>query len=43
MAGAGYAQLRAGNAKDEFIITLFDDPRDTYRSFQGIELYEDWH
>jgi len=41
MAGAGYAQWRGGNWEWEFITTLFDDPRDTYRVFQGIEIYEE--
>lgn len=43
MAGAGYAQLSAGTAEVEFYVTLFDDPRDTYRTFQGVEIYEEWH
>ena len=43
MAGAGYAQLSAGTAELGFYATLFDDPRDTYRTFQGIELYEESH
>ena len=41
MAGAGYVQWRGGNWEWEFITTLFDDPRDTYRVFQGIEIYEE--
>lgn len=41
MAGAGVAQLMDGNRKLEFYITLFDDPRDSYRVLQGIEIYEE--
>ena len=41
MAGAGYAQWRGGNWEWGFITTLLDDPRDTYRVFQGIDIYED--
>ncbi len=41
MIGAGYAQWRGGNWEWEFITTLLDDPRDTYRVFQGIEIYEE--
>ena len=29
-----------GNRKLEFYSTYFDDPRDTYRIIQGIEIYE---
>ena len=43
MAGAGYAQLRAGTSEQEFWITFFDDPRDSYRVMQGIDIYEQWH
>lgn len=41
MAGAGYAQWRGGNWEWGFITTILDDPRDTYRVFQGIEIYEE--
>lgn len=41
MAGAGYAQWRGGNWEWGFITTILDDPRDTYRIFQGIEIYEE--
>jgi hypothetical protein len=41
MAGAGFAQWRGGNWEWGFISTLLDDPRDTYRVFQGIEIYEE--
>ena len=41
MAGAGVAQLMDGNRKLEFYITLFDDPRDSYRVLQGIGIYEE--
>lgn len=43
MVGAGYAQWRAGNTENEFWFTFFDDPRDTYRTFQGIDIYNEWH
>ena len=43
MLGAGYAQWRAGNADIAFFLTLFDDPRDTNRVFQGIDIYAAWH
>jgi len=43
MMGAGYAQWRAGNTENEFWFTFFDDPRDTYRTFQGIDIYNEWH
>lgn len=39
MAGAGYAQWQGGTWEWGFISTLLDDPRDTYRVFQGIEIY----
>ena len=41
MAGAGYAQWRGGNWEWGFITTILDDPRDTYRVFQGVEIYEE--
>ena len=41
MAGAGYAQWSSGNWEWGFITTILDDPRDTYRVFQGIEIYEE--
>ncbi len=41
MAGAGYAQFRGGNWEWGFISTVLDDPRDTYRVFQGIDIYEE--
>lgn len=43
MAGAGYAQIRAGTSELEFWMTFFDDPRDSYRVMQGIDIYEQWH
>lgn len=42
MGGAGFAQWRSGNWKWEFMTTILDDPRDTYRVFQGIEIYEEY-
>lgn len=41
MAGAGVVQVTDGTSRLEFWRTLFDDPRDTYRVFQGIEIYEE--
>jgi len=43
LMGAGYAQIAAGTYKLEFYQTFFDDPRDTYRLLQGIEIYNQWH
>lgn len=43
LAGAGYAQARAGNSDWAFWFTFFDDPRDSYRVMQGIALYGLWH
>lgn len=45
VAGAGYAQIRAGTSKKEWInLTSFgDDPRDTYWINYGIDLYNSWH
>ena len=41
MAGAGYAQWRAGTWEWGVLYTMLDDPRDTYRVLQGIEIYEE--
>ncbi len=41
MVGAGYAQWQSGNWEWKFIATILDDPRDTYRVFQGMEIYEE--
>lgn len=41
MAAGGVAQLFAGHSKIEHIYVFFDDPRDTYRIMQGIEIYEE--
>lgn len=43
MAAGGVAQLLAGHSKVEHIYVFFDDPRDTYRIMQGIEIYEREH
>jgi len=43
MAGAGFAQVSAGTSDWEFWFTLFDDPRDSYRLMQGVEIYEESH
>ena len=41
---AGFAQFIAhGDLKEEYWKAGFDDPRDTYRVLQGIELYETWN
>ena len=40
----GFAQWRSSrNAELDFWYTFFDDPRDTYRVLQGIEIYNLWH
>lgn len=45
IAGAGYAQIQAGTYKKEWInLNNFgDDPRDTFRIQQGIQIYNEWH
>ncbi len=43
LACAGYAQIMAGTKELSFWSTFFDDPRDTYRILQGIELYRLWY
>lgn len=43
MVGAGYAQISAGTSDWDFWITFGDDPRDSYRVIQGIDIYEQWH
>lgn len=43
MAGAGFAQVSAGTSDWEFWFALFDDPRDSYRLMQGVEIYEESH
>jgi len=44
VAAGGFAQWRSsGNIELEFWYTLFDDPRDTYRVLQGIDIYHVWH
>ena len=40
MAAGGVAQFLAGHSKKEHIYVFLDDPRDTYRIIQGIEIYE---
>ena len=40
----GFAQWRSSrNAELDFWYTFFDDPRDTYRVLQGIEICNLWH
>lgn len=41
--GAGVAQILSKNTKLSFIGTYMDDPRDTARIKQGIEIYDKWH
>lgn len=41
IAAGGVAQLLAGHSKIEHIYAFLDDPRDTFRIMQGIEIYED--
>lgn len=45
IAGAGYAQIRAGTYELQWINfeNFGDDPRDTARIRQGIGLYNKWH
>lgn len=43
MVGAGYAQISAGTSDLELWMTFGDDPRDSYRVMQGIDIYEWWH
>ena len=43
LLGAGYAQLRDGTSTSDYWITFFDDPRDTFRVLQGIDIYNLWH
>ena len=43
MAGAGFAQVSAGTSDWDFWFTLYDDPRDSYRLMQGVEIYEESH
>lgn len=42
--GGGFAQWRSSrNVNLEFWYTLNDDPRDTFRVLQGIDIYDLWH
>ena len=41
IAAGGVAQLFAGHSKIEHIYAFLDDPRDTFRIMQGIEIYEE--
>ena len=41
IAAAGIAQFSAGNAEIENLYVFLDDPRDTFRILQGMELYEE--
>ena len=44
IAAGGFAQWRSsGKVNLEFWYTLNDDPRDTFRVLQGIDIYELWH
>lgn len=44
IAGGGFAQWRSsGKVNLEFWYSLYDDPRDTFRVLQGIDIYELWH
>lgn len=42
-AGAGYAQVRSGNARLRDVGTFFDDPRDTANIRSGISSYNRNH
>lgn len=41
IAAGGVAQFLAGHAKIENIYVFLDDPRDTYRIMQGIDIYDE--
>ena len=41
IAAGGVAQLLAGTSEYENWYVFLDDPRDTYRVMQGIEIYEE--
>lgn len=41
IAAGGVAQFLAGHSKIEHLYVFLDDPRDTYRIMQGIEIYEE--
>lgn len=43
ICAGGVAQILAGNSSIEFYYTAFDDPRDTFRVLQGIDIYNLWH
>lgn len=44
IAAGGFAQWRSSQKVNlEFWYTLNDDPRDTFRVLQGIDLYDLWH
>ena len=42
-AGAGYAQIMAGNSNPNFITSFFDDPRDQKMIKYGIDIYNHNH
>lgn len=41
IAAGGVAQFLAGNSKIENLYVFLDDPRDSYRIMQGIDIYEE--
>ena len=43
LLGAGYAQIRDGTSDWDYWFAFFDDPRDTFRVLQGIDIYNLWH
>lgn len=43
IAAPGLIQIRDGTSDWSFWTTVFDDPRDTYRVLQGINIYESQH
>lgn len=43
LLGAGYAQIRDGNSAWDYWLAFFDDPRDTFRVLQGIDIYNLYH
>lgn len=42
-SGAGAAQIAAGTSSIKFFTSYGDDPRDTARIKQGIQIYSNWH
>lgn len=43
IGAAGVAQILDENAESEDWMSFYDDPRDSYRVMQGIDIYNWWH